>query len=311
MSEPIASGDYPGIHIDYHERPHRHYLVNGQEAVSVTTALGILNKPALLFYAERETADGMRRLAQRKGYQFPNGIPIPDGARGFLLPNTVTADISTGLWLFKWSDVDRASKEAGARLIRIGKGWEGELTGTRIAIQHMKMLKTDHTSKTSEAAERGVDVHSVWEAWSTRQEIPNANAYPENRRGYIRSMAKFIRQYQPKALEAETVVGSAVHGFAGRLDTVVVIRSTNDEPRMLDVKTSKGVYPSSHFPQLAGYELARVECGLEPTTQQGILRLDARGGDPEVAWSNASADDFLAVLGAYKSQAKWMRKGKR
>jgi hypothetical protein len=51
----------------------------------------------------------------------------------------------------------------------------------------------------------------------------------------------------------------------------------------LDLKTSKGVYPESHFRQLAAYERAGVECGEDPTDSQGIVRL-ASDGSYEIKW---------------------------
>lgn len=250
---PLAMGSYPGIEITYDEKPYRRYILNGEQVPSVTTVIGILNKPALPHWSARVTAEGAWRLARRKGYQLPDNS-----------------------WKF---------------------------------IADLKRYGYDHRSATKGAADRGVDVHAVWEAWNERKEIPNANAYPEDRRGYIRAMAAFIMEHQPECLESERVVGSAVHGFAGRLDTVVVLK-TEDGPAVVDVKTSKAVYPESHFPQLVGYEIARRECGLTPTNKQGILRLGADGAY-ELVWSNAEPEDFLCLLQAWKSQQRWARKGKR
>lgn len=250
---PLAVGRYPGIEIDYYEKPYRRYTVNGDAVPSVTTVIGILNKAALPHWAARVTAEGSWKLVRRKGYQIPDS------------PWQFTSDL--------------------------------------------KKYGYDHRSATQKAADRGVDVHAVWEAWNERQEIPNASAYPEDRRGYIRALAAFIMEHKPQCLEAEMVVGSAEHGFAGRLDTVVVVQ-TEDGPSLLDLKTSKGVYPESHFPQLAGYEIARRECGLVPTERQGILRVGA-DGSYEVRWSDADAEDFLVLLRAWRSQQRWTRKVKR
>ncbi len=111
------------------------------------------------------------------------------------------------------------------------------------------------------------------------------------------------------------MVGSAVHGFAGRYDLVIEV---SDEIELVvkeykrkdnktftlrpgrylcDAKTSKGTY-DSHFLQLAAYELASKECGYEATDGQFVLRLDA-SGVYECSPSFASAEDFLAVKKAY------------
>ncbi|MBV9805183.1 MAG: hypothetical protein JO130_18440 [Solirubrobacterales bacterium] len=249
-TKPTAEARYPGIHVEYFEAPRRRYAVNGSPAVSVTTALGILNKPALPHWSARVTAEGAWKMAHRKGYK------MPDTSRQF--------------------------------------------------IDDLKHHGYDHRSQTNAAAGRGVDVHAVWENWNSRKEIPNASDYPEDRRGYIRAMSKFIMEHQPACSESEIVVGSAEHGFAGRLDTVVVM-GTQNGPAMIDVKTSKAVYPESHYPQLAGYELARRECGLPPTERQGILRVGT-DGEYEVRWSDAEPEDFLCLLRAWRSQQRWARK---
>jgi hypothetical protein len=40
---------------------------------------------------------------------------------------------------------------------------------------------------------------------------------------------------------------------------------------------------------------------------QGIVQL-GENGEFDVGWSNATADDFLCVLAAWKSQQKWKRR---
>lgn len=308
--EILAVGDYPGIHVAYFESPYRHYLVNGEEAVSVTSAIGVLDKSGpLMHYAERCTSEAATALGRTVGYRFPSDLRVPKGARALVLPPSVRANPASGEWLWRWSDVDEASKQKVPGLIRLKKG-ETTLTGGRIMLGHAKILGLDHRSQTKAAADRGVDVHQVWEDWHLRKMIPDASRYPENRRGYIRAMASAILEHQPEAVETEQIVGSAVHGFAGRLDTVVMLKA-GDGLNMVDIKTSPGIYPNSHFPQLQGYEIARVECGLPPTDRRGILRL-GKDGTYEFGWSDDPKygpptvdDDFLSILCAWKYQQKY------
>jgi hypothetical protein len=316
QAPPVAVGRYPGIDIDYHERPKRKYTLNGEQVPSVTTAIGIVDKPGLKYYAETETAEGARRLARMRGYRFPGDITVPEGARALLLPKRATDPADRGRWLYERKDVQNARERfRSAQLIQLKAEWGSTLPAARLVVAHLRIMRWDHQSATNNAADRGLDVHAVWEAWNERQEIPNAQAYPEDRRGYIRAMSKFIVEHQPECFESEQVVGSAVYGFAGRLDTVVVIRASGVPLSMLDVKTAKQVHSNSHFPQLQGYEIARRECGLEPTERQGILRL-GKGGDYELAWSDdprfggpTTDEDFLSLLAAWRSQHKWRSGG--
>lgn len=307
MPEHLAVADYPGIAITYDEKPYRYYTVNGIKVPSVSTILGLIDKSGpLMFYTERVTSEGLRRLVLRDGYTVPSDLKVPSNARAFLLPPRVTDSTSAGVWLYSWKEAEQAKKHAAKRIVWLRKG-STTLTGARIMVGQLAQLGWDQRSQTNEAAERGVDVHKVWEEWISQQKIPNAQDYPPNRHGYIRALAKFIVEHAPKGLEAEKMVGSAVHGFAGRLDTVVVLEIPAAGRAMVDVKTSAGVYPNTHFPQLAGYEVARRECGLEPTDSQFILRLGA-DGTYELAKSDAEAADFLAILAAYKSQQRWAKR---
>src|ERR1017187_2600108 len=320
---PDATAEYPGIRIEYFTRPYRRYDLNGDKVPSVSQALGILNKPALLYYAERVTAEGVRTLARYKGYRFPGDMTIPNGAKGYRLPKRVTESPTNGTWLFRWGDMDAIAKDDPKSLIRLGKG-NDTLTGTRITIGHLAQLGIDHRSETGKDAERGVGVHSVLEDWATTQKIPNVADFPEVQRGYIRGLSKWLMEWQPAFVEAELMIGSAVHGFAGRRDTVLEIDaaslpasvtgardfpdSARDGGRILgDLKTSKGIYPNSHYPQLAGYELGAVECGIPATVAQCIVNVHA-DGDCEIGWSDAEPEDFLTVLAAYKSQQRWGRR---
>lgn len=248
---PVVIGEYPGIKIAYYEPSprKRYYTVNDFTVPSVTEVLGVLDKPALPYWAAKVTVEGCWRLLR-------DGLELPDQP-------------------FKLHDA-------------------------------LKRERRDHQSISRQAAERGVNVHQILQGWAERQEIPNVAEYPQHEHGYIRGLSRWLMEWRPEFEQSEIVVGSAVHGFAGRLDSVAVVKHADKGRCMLDLKTSKRVYKNTMFPQLAGYELASVECGLPPTDAQGIVRVD-RDGSFEVAWSDAAPDDFLAVLQAYKSQRKWSK----
>ena len=277
---PVAVGDYPGIHVEFHEKPHRHYLVNGTKAVSVTTAIGVLNKP-LEAWVERTTLGGAVKLL-RKGYTLPTD-----------------QEPSECPWKSRRNPPRWACDSPSSNCV----GHDAALCQFRVDLKDRHL---DFYAEKKEAADRGVDVHKIWQDWSEQQKIPNAADFPPNRRGYIRGLAKFIMDHSPRCLESEKVVGSVEHQFAGRLDSVVVL-DVDGKPSMVDLKTSKDVYANSMFPQVAGYEIARRECGLVPTERQGILQVGANG-NYQLKWSDATADDFLAILNCWKSQERWRRR---
>jgi hypothetical protein len=83
---------------------------------------------------------------------------------------------------------------------------------------------------------------------------------------------------------------------------------------LVDLKTSKRIYPETHFPQLSGYELAGVEMGFPPTDCQIVLNTNEDGSftplpvknewdewsaDMAVSWSQP--EDFVGLLAAYRT----------
>jgi len=290
MVEPDAVGDYPGVYVEYFDGSHR-YKVNHEFVPSVTTVLGVLNKP-LDGYVERETLKGAWKLIEQARdpehtYRLPrNAAPRSCPSRG------------------KYTPFFARNCEDPAEDCTLG---DPRICAFRKDLHIRHLTSRDATN---EAAERGTDVHQVWQDWNEHRKIPNAEEYPVNRRGYIRAMGKAILHLKPHAVEVEQVVGSAIYGYAGRLDTVVVVH-TAEGLSMIDLKTSSAIWSNTYFPQLAGYEIARRECGLPPTVRQGILHLDKEGEfdiEHDLAWSDAEPEDFLAVLSAWKSQQKWARR---
>ena len=85
---------------------------------------------------------------------------------------------------------------------------------------------------------------------------------------------------------------------------------------IIDLKTSKSIYPTTHFPQLEGYEGGGVEMGFPETDFRAVLNTNADGtfdpapsivnewGDAKLgqfAVSWATYDDFLGLLAAFRA----------
>lgn len=141
----------------------------------------------------------------------------------------------------------------------------------------LRQARLTFRDRTSDAADRGRATHKALEDWINERRIPEPGNYPAHWRGFVRSLAAFLVSQRPEFLESERIVGSVKHGYAGACDTVAVVRGPSRGRIRLDLKTSKAVYPSSHYRQLAGYELADVEGGSEPTNAQGVVRLGDDG----------------------------------
>lgn len=297
-----------GVDIRYQEEPKRIYQVRGvgpkihpaqsasewREAISVTTALDCLNKP-LAWWGMKTGIAGMV-----EGWKAGEIRPV-EGQPHLLA--VFNPDFNP-----PWEIADQ---ETGA------------------AYLNRKKMTVNH--KRDDAGDRGKSVHDALEMWVTDRVMPVPAFYPEEERGYVEGLVKFlgdIGEVKSKP-EAEIMVGSVEHCFAGRYDLEMVLHNANlvtklptptwPGPRgkpeertvfegrtLLDLKTPKDVYASHHL-QLAGYEGARLECGKPPTKQQIVVRVAPDGTYLAVA-SKAEYQDFLNVLATSRSIERIMSK---
>lgn len=191
-------------------------------------------------------------------------------------------------------------------------------------------------AKRDKAAERGTNVHAVLERLAQdTADVPShaeIEAMPAEQRGHVRSIIRWFLAMRPTFVAMEVQVASRQHRFAGRYDLRVLIDAERILPSidpvrqdaqaeriralaadgkqalaLVDLKTSKGVYPTTHFPQLEGYELASVEMGFPATDCRAVLNTGADGTfDParDFAVSWATCDHFVAYAGAMRAIRK-------
>lgn len=148
------------------------------------------------------------------------------------------------------------------------------------------------------AAEKGTNIHRrMVEALARGEEIPDLDELPEEQQGYGRAMFRWWRARNPEPTHAEQVILSLEHGFAGRFD----VRCKIDAPMefchgtgIVDAKTGKGVYRSSHI-QLRLYEMAAEECGIGPSDWLMLLQLCEDGTYIEHPCAATREDALLAI----------------
>lgn len=264
-----------GIIVEYESKPKRLYRVNGIEVPSVTTVLDVLNKGGLTVWGMRVGIQGVLSLFER----------------GYL---TTELDWQT--------ERERVAVSAG------------HLASVELVEGLMKIEGLTTNDVKDSAADRGTNVHDALEEWAKTGRKPIAGEFPESEMGYVQGLVEFLQDADPEPVRTEVMVGSVEHGFAGRYDLELRFnepkkvrrtpkRAWHDIPAgtyLVDFKSSKGVYPSTHFRQLAAYEAARVECGYEPTDAQYVLNANGEGSYAFVK-STAKLADFLAVLSVYNS----------
>lgn len=183
--------------------------------------------------------------------------------------------------------------------------------------------------KRDDAGDRGTWVHDVLEALAQRGQLPTSFPSKETE-GHARAVMAWYAEYRPAFIATEVQVTSERLGVAGRYDIEAFIdarklvhlfddydclqaweiremcapgETLTDARCLIDLKTSKGVYPETHFPQLSGYELCRVEMGFPYTHVQFILNTHPDGTfDFVPSWSTAEEfEGYLAGLRAIRS----------
>jgi hypothetical protein len=177
------------------------------------------------------------------------------------------------------------------------------------------------------AADRGSSVHDALEELAQNDVVPVPDKFPTTERGHVRSVLRWYLHFRPRFVATEVQVASRTHLFAGRYDLRILIRARlllplivgHESPQaerirelaardewalcLGDLKTSKSIYPTTHFPQLSGYEGAGVEMGFPATDCQLVINTNEDGSfDParDVAVSWSSYDDFLGLLAAFR-----------
>jgi hypothetical protein len=143
------------------------------------------------------------------------------------------------------------------------------------AVQVVREARLGADAARDEAAERGINIHAIVEAYARTGSPPDRSEFPEAQRGYVQAAAGFLLMHRPEPVQIEELVCHAEAGYAGRSDQVAMLGPLRTR---LDYKTSEktAIYSSSHV-QIGLYEAAAIACGDEPTDQQWIVALGADG----------------------------------
>ncbi len=293
VDEPVIFSNLTpsGILVEYSPAPRRFYRVNGTEVPSVTSVLDCLEKGGLPWWGMKVGVQGVVELFEKGLLQ--TFVDWKDGDKE------------------KVCLVGDAEAEGGLR-----HGWQAT-TESIVDLLKQEKLTVNHVR--DKAGERGTNVHDALEQWakSGGEFFPTPAEFPEAERGYVEGLLAWIDDLQPKPVLWEVMVGSEL-GYAGRYDLVVEpdapceyvsktypkkddkVEELQPGRYMVDLKTSKGVYPTSNFRQLAAYEWASRECGYPNTDSQYILRVTS-DGKYEFVRSTAVLADFVPVLNVWQS----------
>lgn len=300
-SEGFSEHDMPnGVRVQYHWEPKRKYMLQPvgardeewYEVPSVSKMADLLEKGGLSHWGQRIGIAAVQQLLHTGAVRL---LQTPSA------PNGVICVPRDGQWVV-------ASTEA---LVDLAKAF-------KIDIQNTK----------DTAADRGTSVHKAFELWGSEGLVPDPKIFPENEKGYVEALVKFINDCDGglQIEHQEVVVASVKHGFAGRFDfrgkvtkeikvchRVTALRNEHYstlQPGIVlgDVKTSKDVF-LSQMRQLEGYEIASQEVGYEPADHRLILNFQ-QDGYYQCIPSFGTANSFLVVLALWRDEQEMKRRKK-
>lgn len=159
----------------------------------------------------------------------------------------------------------------------------------------VKELKGTPYRERDKAANRGTEVHALAEKLVKGEEVE----VPPELAGYVEAYVQFLDEWSPKPILVEAPVGNRRWNLAGTLDLVAEL--PGGEIALMDVKTSRGVYPEVAL-QLAAYANAEfyMEDGREvEMSSLGIASgyvIHVRDGSYQVLPVDISADGPWKVM---------------
>lgn len=149
----------------------------------------------------------------------------------------------------------------------------------------------------------GRNVHEqVLQALATGRPLPDLDELPEEEQGYARAVLAWWTEHQPMPLQAEQVVYSQKHHYAGRFDLRCDMGFDKSETWLVDMKTS-GYLSFGHHTQLVGYDIACEESGFGRSDKLVVLQVRSDGSWAE--WPCQATDQmFLDALAVYRHAAE-------
>lgn len=245
---------------------------------------------------------------------FEDGLPDPETGkakrRQYLCNGEKLTSVTTVLACLDKAGLKYAAEKLGVEgAIELAQ--RGELPmNVDGALSRMKSEGLRFWQRWAAKADRGAVAHEDLVGLVTGQATPELDSYPPDSRGMIQGVSGWVADDRPTITEAEVMVASIEHRFAGRHDLFGTLPAYGDRRLLLDLKTTaklprykgggiKPPYPEMLL-QLAGYEIARRESGYEPSDLQGVLRVDAEGAY-DLFVTVVDPASFLAVLGAYNA----------
>lgn len=188
---------------------------------------------------------------------------------------------------------------------------EAESPQDYVELLKLAKLTTNHLMR--KGGEKGDLLHKALEHYALLGEVPDPLTAPPEQRPRYFALAGWLLENDPEFIANEVRTASVKHRYAGTFDFRARFRRGEFKGKtgLVDLKTTKYIYPESQFPQLEAYEAAEIECGADPTDFRAVLHLPPEG-PAAMAPSVDNFNDFLVLLRHYHSiQARRFKTDKR
>jgi hypothetical protein len=135
---------------------------------------------------------------------------------------------------------------------------------------YVDLVATEARRQRDLASAAGVEVHRIAQDYLADLPVD----VPEHLRGHVEQTVRLIERHDVMALHSEALIGSRSHRYAGRLDVIArLITSERGEHRaLIDWKTGRSVWTDVAL-QLAGY--AGADFIVTGTTEEPMPHVDA------------------------------------
>ena len=248
-----------------------------QEVPSVSTVLGVLDKPALVWWGMKVGVEGLMTL-------------IHDG-------DVLQPDDEFFLW-----------DQEGDRELATADDVVALLTRNKLTVNHQRDKAADRGTNVHSALEAWAETGITPDP---RFYPENERGYVQGLVNFINDAHPHPLQSEVMVASLDGYAGRfdllANLDFAGKVVTKTYPKREDKREQqsgafIIDLKTSAKTYPS-HALQLAAYRHAMTECGYGEIDHAAVLRVTS-DGRYELVEAKAEYSDFLAVLSAYRALQK-------
>ena len=282
---------------------------------------------ALLEYKRRELPGGAllefeeRRDTNYRAYYYTPQPKCPDCGGSGRVPSSKRANGTVKCQPCKGSGeckrerfisvttlLDAILPKPGLPIWAEARGIEGVIAAMRLgeidhgtdpadAVKIVRALKLGADAARDKAADRGLNVHALLEAYMRTGDPPRIGDHPVEHHGYVAGLCRWLLEKNPEPEAVEELVCDPVARYAGRSDLVARVGGFRVR---YDAKTQErcGIYAGAHL-QVKLYERGSIACGDEPCDflRAVVFAADGEYDEMECEATDATVDAALEFAG--------------